>query len=191
MPSAASYQGKCSAGQRRFSRSSCLSLDLPGHHRDWHEIHGALRACAAAGCARSGDDSASPLDESPGMIRPITLNVVGHVLAQGRAIAPSLDAGALVRHYIEQSVEQPAIREIAPRVLTKLVTEQGMKRPRSEKQLAEETQLRPSELRAVLNGLATAALARPLDQEREAWELFRFSELYDPHPTRYRCTRFT
>jgi hypothetical protein len=52
--------------------------------------------------------SASKLDDSPGMIRPITLNVIGHVLSQGRTTAPSLDAGRLVRHYIEQSVEQPA-----------------------------------------------------------------------------------
>ena len=53
--------------------------------------------------------SASELDDSPGMIRPITLNVVGLVLSQGRTSAPSLDAGRLVRHYIEQSVEQPAL----------------------------------------------------------------------------------
>jgi hypothetical protein len=36
--------------------------------------------------------SASEMDDSPGMIRPITLNVVGHVLSQVRATGPSLDA---------------------------------------------------------------------------------------------------
>ena len=115
--------------------------------------------------------SASELDDSPGMIRPITLNVVGHVLSQGRASAPSLDAGVLVRRYIEQSVEQPAIREIAPRVLKELVTEQGTKRPRSEQDLVEETRLRPGEVRAVMNGLSAAALARPLDAAQGVWEL--------------------
>ena len=127
------------------------------------EIHDPLWPCAAAGRARSVATSASELDDSPGMIRPITLNVVGHVLSQGRASAPSLDAGLLVRRYIEQSVEQPAIREIAPRVLKELVTEQGTKWPRSEKDLVEETRLRPGEVRAVMNGLSAAALARPLD----------------------------
>jgi Leucine-rich repeat (LRR) protein len=105
------------------------------------------------------------------MIRPITLNVVGHVLSQGRASAPALDAGLLVRRYIEQSVEQPAIREIAPRVLKELVTEQGTKRPRSEKDLVEQTRLRPGEVRAVMNGLSAAALARPLDAAQGVWEL--------------------
>jgi hypothetical protein len=111
------------------------------------------------------------LDDSPGMIRPITLNVVGHVQSQGRAAAPSLDAGQLVRHYIEQSVEQPAIREIAPSVLKELVTEQGTKRPRSEKDLVEQTRLRLGEVRAVMNGLSAAALARPLDAAQGVWEL--------------------
>ena len=115
--------------------------------------------------------SASELDDSPGMIRPITLNVVGHVLSQGRATAPSLDAGRLVRHYIEQSVEQPAIREFAPRVLKELVTEQGTKWPRSEKELVDQTRLRPGEVRAVMNGLWAAALARPLDAAQGVWEL--------------------
>jgi hypothetical protein len=115
--------------------------------------------------------SASELDDSPGMIRPITLNVVGHVLSQGLASAPALDAGVLVRRYIEQSVEQPAIREIAPRVLKQLVTDQGTKRPRSEQDLIQETRLRPGEVRAVMNGLSAAALARPLDSAQGVWEL--------------------
>ena len=44
--------------------------------------------------------SAAELDETPGMVRPITLNVVGYVLASGKAVAPSLDAGVLIRRYI-------------------------------------------------------------------------------------------
>ena len=104
------------------------------------------------------------------MIRPITLNVVGYVLSAERAGAPSLDAGQLVRHYIEQSVEQPAIREIARRVLKELVTEQGTKWPRSEKELVDQTHLRPAEVRAVMNGFSAAALARPLDAAQGVWE---------------------
>ena len=44
--------------------------------------------------------SAAELDETPGMVRPVTLNVTGYVLASGKAIAPSLDAGVLIRRYI-------------------------------------------------------------------------------------------
>jgi hypothetical protein len=61
--------------------------------------------------------SAAELDETPGLVRPISLNVIGYVLAAGKSMAVSLDAGQLVRRYIEQTVGQPAIRDFAPQVL--------------------------------------------------------------------------
>ena len=85
--------------------------------------------------------------------------------------APSLDADLLVRHYIEQSVEQPAIRPYAPPVLKEVVTEQGTKRPRNEQELVDLTGLRLGEVRAVMGGLWLAALARPLDATHGVWEL--------------------
>ena len=159
-----------------------LGLPLLRQGENWQEVGRFTIAAGAKFMTRSGlalqpdaldriATSASELDDSPGMIRPITLNVVGHVLSQGRASAPALDASVLVRRYIEQPVEQPAIREIAPRVLKELVTEQGTKRPRSEQDLIEETRLRPGEVRAVMNGLSAAALARPLDAAQGVWEL--------------------
>ena len=159
-----------------------LGLPLLRQGENWNEVGRFTIAAGTRFMARSGlalqpdaldrvAISASELDDSPGMIRPITLNVVGYVLSQGRATAPSLDAGRLVRHYIEQSVEQPAIRDFAPRVLKELVTEQGTKWPRSEKELVDQTRLRPGEVRAVMNGLWAAALARPLDAAQGVWEL--------------------
>ena len=115
--------------------------------------------------------SAAEMDETPGLVRPITLNVIGYVLAAGKTTASSLDAGQLVRQYIEQTVRQPAIRNFAPRVLEQLVTEQSTKRPRSEQELAASTHLSRGEIRAVLNGLGSAALARPLDPPQGIWEL--------------------
>ena len=51
------------------------------------------------------------------------------------------------------------------------MTEQGTKQPRSEQDLAAATSLRRGEVRAVLNGLGEAALARPLDPINGVWEL--------------------
>jgi Leucine-rich repeat (LRR) protein len=113
----------------------------------------------------------SNLDGIKNMIRLITLNVVGHVLAQGGSTASSFDAAHLVRHYIEQSVEQPTIRGFAPRVLKELVTEQGTKRPRSEKDLVAQTALQRAEVRLVMLRLWAAGLARPLDAAQDVWEL--------------------
>jgi hypothetical protein len=74
-----------------------------------------------------------------------------------------------VRRYIEQTVNQSAIRGLAPLILEQMITEQGTKRPRSEPDLAKDTGLRP--VRAVLTGLGAAALARPLDPAQGVWEL--------------------
>lgn len=115
--------------------------------------------------------SAAELDETPGMVRPITLNVIGYVLASGKPVAPSLDAGVLVRRYIERTIEQPGIRDCAPQMLEQMISEQGTKRPRSEKELAADAKLGPAEVRAVLNALDEAGLARTLDEERAEWEL--------------------
>jgi Leucine-rich repeat (LRR) protein len=164
--------------------SAIDELELPPLRQgeNWREVGRFTLAAGTRFLSRSGlalqpetldrlATSAAELDDSPGMIRPITLNVVGHVLSEGRSTAPSLDAGSLVRHYIEQSVEQPAIRAIAPRVLSEMVTEQATKRPCSEQGLVEQTNLRLGEVRAVLNGLWAAALARPLDAKHGVWEL--------------------
>ena len=51
------------------------------------------------------------------------------------------------------------------------MTEQGTKQPRSEQDLAAATSLRRGEVRAVLNGLGEAALARPLDPSNGVSEL--------------------
>jgi hypothetical protein len=116
--------------------------------------------------------SAAELDDTPGMIRPITLNVLGYLLRQrGGAVAPSVDAAALVRGYIAQAAENPAVRVWAPPVLEGLLTEQGTKRPRQETELAADAKLRTAEARAVLHALAGAALARPLEATQGVWEL--------------------
>ena len=115
--------------------------------------------------------SAAMLDDTPGLVRPITINVIGYVLASGKAVAASLDAGTLVRQYIEQTLQQQAIRDYAPRLVEKMITEEGTKQPRSEKSLAKDASLQFAEVRAVLNCLSDAGLARPLDPTSGVWEL--------------------
>ena len=59
--------------------------------------------------------SAAALDETPGLIRPITLNVLGTVLSAGHTTAPSLDAGLLIRRYIAQIMSSPPCGITLPR----------------------------------------------------------------------------
>jgi hypothetical protein len=159
-----------------------IGLPLPRNGDNLYQVARFTLAAASGFMNRSGLDlqandldrllsTAAELDETPGLVRPITLNVVGYVLAANHGTALSLDAGQLVRRYIEQTVGQPAIRDFAPRILECLITEQGTKQPRSERELVTATGMRRGEVRAVLNGLGSAALARPLDPAQGVWEL--------------------
>ena len=116
--------------------------------------------------------SAATMDDTPGLIRPITLNVLGHVLTgEGKASASTLEAGPLVQHYIAQTVEDPVIRDFSRQVLEQLVTGQETKQRCCETQLVAATRLKRGEVRGVLNALTNAGLARPLDRAQGVWEL--------------------
>jgi Leucine-rich repeat (LRR) protein len=158
-------------------------LDMPRLYQDENTFHlGRFTMSAASDfMGRSGLDlhpetlaqllrSIAELDETPGLVRPIILNIVGYVLAVGRLAEPR-NASQIIRQYIEQTIGDPVIRDFAPKVLEQLVTEQGTKLPRSELLLVDATQLRRGEVRAVMNGLGAAALARPLDPLNSVWEL--------------------
>ncbi len=116
-------------------------------------------------------DSAAVLDDTRGRIRPITLNVLGKILLEGRHSLTGLDAARLVRGYLGQTVEQDGVREFAKPVLEQLLTEQGTKQPRTQAEIAAATGLEPYAVLAVLNGLGKAGLARPLDGPGGVWEL--------------------
>src|SRR5262249_28557300 len=80
-------------------------------------------------------------------------------------------AGLLIQRYIAQTIAQPALRDHAPKVLEELITAYGTRRPMAETDLASRTALRRGEVRAVMNGLTAAGLARPLDGEQAVGEL--------------------
>jgi hypothetical protein len=74
------------------------------HGENFYQVGRFTMAAATCFMVRSGLDlhpemrdrlltSAAELDETPGLVRPITLNVVGYVLATGKAVAASADAG--------------------------------------------------------------------------------------------------
>jgi formylglycine-generating enzyme required for sulfatase activity len=117
-------------------------------------------------------DSAAKMDGTPQLIRPITLNVLGHVINEGKqSSAATLEAGQLVESYIAQTVQNDNIRAFSRPVLEQLLTGQETKQPCVETQLAATARLKRGEVRAVLNALTNAGLARPLDRERGMWEL--------------------
>ena len=80
---------------------------------------------------------AADLDDTPGLIRPVTLNMIGFILATGRAVwRKNTTADALIRGYIRDTIRHPAIVAEAPRLLPSMVTAMGTRRSRTLSELA-------------------------------------------------------
>ncbi|HEX2726259.1 MAG TPA: hypothetical protein VHN20_10600 [Beijerinckiaceae bacterium] len=115
---------------------------------------------------------AARLDDTPGLVRPITINLVGYVLAEGARIRPeAIDAGRLILRYVQDVIQHPDVRHLMPQLLPQLITEAGTKAPATIADLASRSGLSVAEVRACLLTLAQHALARPLDERQETWEL--------------------
>ena len=77
---------------RAFYRTGNWNPDRTLHHRGGNEVSGAIRPPAFSPMRLTA--CASELHDSPGMIRPITLNVVDHVLSRGRGRRRSTPAAS-------------------------------------------------------------------------------------------------
>jgi hypothetical protein len=92
--------------RKPYRGSGWACIGLPVLHSGENLFQVARFQLSAAGdfMKRSGLDlqpdaldrlltSAAELDDTPGLVRPITLNVIGYVLASGKALASTRDAG--------------------------------------------------------------------------------------------------
>ena len=105
-----------------------LGLPLLRKGENWQEIGRFTIAAGTKFMARSGlalqQDaldrlaiSAAELDDSPGMIRPITLNVVGHVLSEGRrhrALARRRPSCAPLHRAVGRTARHSCVRATRP-----------------------------------------------------------------------------
>ena len=111
------------------------------------------------------------VEGTPGLFRPITLNMAGLVLYR--------DAGALgqaperlMHRYISDAIEIPEIADFSRQILAQMVTDGGSKRPHvSLARLAAQTQLKIFTVRQCLNRLSATSLVIPLDNDRRHWEI--------------------
>jgi hypothetical protein len=160
-------------------------LDLPSmRQRDnWREVAPFTQAAAAAFLDRSGLSlgpalrqeilkEAAEIEENPGLIRPITLNMFGLVVSRFDGSLPKgLAPGRLLTGYLRDALEQPEVREHAPRIVREMVTDAGTKHPRSETELAEKVRLDSHLIRGTLLALGSRGLVRPVDEGSGVWEI--------------------
>jgi Leucine-rich repeat (LRR) protein len=160
-----------------------LGLPQLRHGDNWRQVSQFVIADARSFVANSGLGLPEPeiarllagaadLDGTPGLIRPVTLNMLGFILSTGRASWDAhRSADALLRSYIRDTLQHPSISIDATRLLRQLVTDVGTKRSRTLDDLVATAGLDPVQARTMLLNLQAAGLVRPLGEAQESWEV--------------------
>lgn len=107
------------------------------------------------------------IEETRGLYRPITLNMIGFVLErQGDTLAT--EPGELIETYLIDCITHDQARDFSRHVLNALITREGTKEPHGVSDLAKKTQLETWQVKATLSVLHHLGLVRPVG---EVWEI--------------------
>jgi Leucine-rich repeat (LRR) protein len=163
------------------------ALDVPPLLQDtnWKEVPPFTESAARDFMQGSGlkvkDDilrdvlrEAAELEQTKGLIRPVTINLCGLVLGRfADGLPRGFRGGALIRGFLRESVFLPSVRNIAPRVIPQLITSSVTKCQRTIRELAQATSIDPAAVRGCLRvlGQTDRAIVHPLDASQETWEI--------------------
>jgi len=116
---------------------------------------------------------AAEIEQTTGLIRPVTINMCGLVLSRFSSGLPRKFRGGLIRGFLKESLSLPEVRDVAEKLIPELITDNVTKRPRRIDDLVKATQLPLPAVRACLRRLGESdrAVVRPLDQQQETWEI--------------------
>lgn len=152
-------------------------------HKNWEEVppfteRDAMQFLSDSGLQigmtlrRKILDESREVEDTPGQIRPITINLFGMVLKQSSERLPSsYRPGSILRSYLKDIVNRSNIREHAPRILMLMVTSAGTKCPKSLSDLAAATKVDSRIVRGCLIRLGEEGLVRELNPEAGIWEI--------------------
>lgn len=116
------------------------------------------------------------IEETKGLVRPVTLNMIGLVLANSsKSERAHLDYEhgmmSLMVNNLRAALYRPSIRRFAPGVIRPMLTEDGTKQDRTVAELAWESGTDPEIVRGCLVDLANQSLVRRLDPITERWTI--------------------
>jgi Leucine-rich repeat (LRR) protein len=116
---------------------------------------------------------ASEIEQTTGLIRPVTINMCGLVLSRFSSGLPRKFRGGLIRGFLRESLMLPEVRDPAEKLIPQLITGNVTKHPRRIDDLVAATGLPLPAVRACLRRLGESdrAVLRPLDQPQETWEI--------------------
>jgi Leucine-rich repeat (LRR) protein len=141
-----------------FDRSAARRFLSASPHRPSPELTGRML------------DGADELDDTPGIYRPIILNMIGLVLQRSDQVFTDRPR-RMVQKFLESAMAERPIHDVAPRVIEKLITSASTKQPRTVDELAAETHLSAFDILACLIRLEARGLTRRLGDSVQVWEL--------------------
>lgn len=119
---------------------------------------------------------AGQIEETRGLIRPITLNMLGMIIdritfARVRGLSRRRGVGALLIEYIRASINVSEVRDCARTILGEMITPAGTKRPRLVADLSRETKIDANAITGCLLVLSNYGLVRRIDEQDNVWEV--------------------
>jgi hypothetical protein len=117
---------------------------------------------------------AAEIEQTKGLIRPITINLCGLVLGRfANGVPRGFRPGELIRGFLRESIMLPSVREVAPGLLPFLITPSVTKVPQTIASLVKKSNQEPGVVRGCLLtlGQTDRGIVRPLDSKQETWEI--------------------
>lgn len=114
---------------------------------------------------------ARDVEQTPGLIRPITVNLFGLVLRRFETLPKNYGNGTLLRSYLKELIQRKEIREFAAPILCSMMTGNGTKLPVAYTEIARAVNLDPRQVRGCLVQLANEGIVRELDRQQGIWEI--------------------
>ncbi|MEX3932162.1 hypothetical protein AB4Y32_10185 [Paraburkholderia phymatum] len=158
------------------------TLGLPEIEKDRKEVPAFLERDAMTFLRNSGltvspileteiREEAREVEQTPGLIRPVTINLFGMVVGRFEALPKNYRRGTLLRSYLRDLIERKDIRDFAPSILRCMMTGNGTKQPVSCADIARTVGLSPAQVRGHLVPLASEGIVRELDPKQGKWEI--------------------
>jgi hypothetical protein len=118
-------------------------------------------------------DQLSKFERIEGLIRPITLNMLGLALDRREPtdVTASPDVEEMLADYCRACMSRSSIRPYAAAIVRPLISRFEIIQPRTVADLSRRTKLRPGVVRGVLLNLGSDGLVRRIDGTEDLWEI--------------------
>ena len=163
-----------------------LALPSMRQNDNWKEVSPFTERAARDFLTRSGltigpklmdniISQAAQIEEANGLVRPITLNMIGliidRVATRTDESLPKRRVGDLLIGYIRSCIDLPEVKEYSRQILRGMITPAGTKRPRSVADLSRETGFNKNGVSGCLLVLSTYGVVRQIDERNKIWEV--------------------